>query len=252
MWCLWEKLVWPPTRISAYSALTLLPVPGRSSRVQSVGRWGGWWGGCFRMAHMLKDLVDYFKLEEINIDNWTFKLYYKVFRLQMWSYVLYLVYVKRIRICFDSDISLIWDQKNCLNHQFSKWQINDGLRQYLSDMSNVSNYVSEWVLGPRAATMSWINNRFYCIADRKSWHWIWEGTRILITDFSGLCGDLHGRSNNWNCQPVFWRSHQVIRNVHGEEVGWRRIGQFGLLRFALPTRGWDADVLHLPCPACTL
>ena len=30
------------------------------------------------MAHMLKDLVDYFKLEDINIDNWTFKLYYKV------------------------------------------------------------------------------------------------------------------------------------------------------------------------------
>ena len=27
---------------------------------------------------MLKDLVDYFKLEDINIDNWTFKLYYKV------------------------------------------------------------------------------------------------------------------------------------------------------------------------------
>ena len=26
---------------------------------------------------MLKDLVDYFKLEEINIDNWTFKLFYK-------------------------------------------------------------------------------------------------------------------------------------------------------------------------------
>ena len=26
---------------------------------------------------MLKDLVDYFKLDEINIDNWTFKLYYK-------------------------------------------------------------------------------------------------------------------------------------------------------------------------------
>ena len=34
------------------------------------------------MAHMLKDLVDYFKLEEINIDNWTFKLYYKVFCIQ--------------------------------------------------------------------------------------------------------------------------------------------------------------------------
>ena len=32
---------------------------------------------------MLKDLVDYFKLEEINIDNWTFKLYYKVCCLQM-------------------------------------------------------------------------------------------------------------------------------------------------------------------------
>jgi len=30
------------------------------------------------MAHMLKDLVDYFKIDEINIDNWTFKLYYKV------------------------------------------------------------------------------------------------------------------------------------------------------------------------------
>ena len=42
---------------------------------------------------------------------------------------------------------------------------------------------------------------------------------------------------------------RCIRNVHGEEVGWR-IGQFGLLRFALPTRGWDADVLHLP--ACSL
>jgi len=27
---------------------------------------------------MLKDLVDYFKLDEVNIDNWTFKLYYKV------------------------------------------------------------------------------------------------------------------------------------------------------------------------------
>lgn len=32
---------------------------------------------------MLKDLVDYFKLEEINIDNWTFKLYYKVTCLQI-------------------------------------------------------------------------------------------------------------------------------------------------------------------------
>ena len=32
---------------------------------------------------MLKDLVDYFKLEEINIDNWTFKLYYKVICLQI-------------------------------------------------------------------------------------------------------------------------------------------------------------------------
>ena len=32
---------------------------------------------------MLKDLVDYFKLEEINIDNWTFKLYYKVISLQV-------------------------------------------------------------------------------------------------------------------------------------------------------------------------
>jgi len=30
------------------------------------------------MAHMLKDLVDYFKLDDINIDNWVFKLYYKV------------------------------------------------------------------------------------------------------------------------------------------------------------------------------
>jgi len=30
------------------------------------------------MAHMLKDLVDYFRLDDINIDNWTFKLYYKV------------------------------------------------------------------------------------------------------------------------------------------------------------------------------
>jgi len=30
------------------------------------------------MAHLLSDLVSYFTLDEINIDNWTFKLYYKV------------------------------------------------------------------------------------------------------------------------------------------------------------------------------
>jgi len=30
------------------------------------------------MAHLLSDLAGYFKLDEINIDNWTFKLYYKV------------------------------------------------------------------------------------------------------------------------------------------------------------------------------
>jgi len=30
------------------------------------------------MAHLLSDLISYFKLDEINIDNWTFKLYYKV------------------------------------------------------------------------------------------------------------------------------------------------------------------------------
>ena len=41
----------------------------------SSGRAPG--GALVRMAHMLKDLVDYFKLEEINIDNWTFKLFYK-------------------------------------------------------------------------------------------------------------------------------------------------------------------------------
>ena len=30
------------------------------------------------MAHLLADLVSYFTLDEINIDNWVFKLYYKV------------------------------------------------------------------------------------------------------------------------------------------------------------------------------
>ena len=30
------------------------------------------------MAHLLSDLASYFNLDEINIDNWTFKLYYKV------------------------------------------------------------------------------------------------------------------------------------------------------------------------------
>ena len=30
------------------------------------------------MAHLLQNLKDYFVLEEINIDNWTFKLFYKV------------------------------------------------------------------------------------------------------------------------------------------------------------------------------
>ena len=29
------------------------------------------------MAHLLASLKDYFELEEINIDSWTFKLYYK-------------------------------------------------------------------------------------------------------------------------------------------------------------------------------
>ena len=30
------------------------------------------------MAHLLSDLVKYFAFDEINIDNWMFKLYYKV------------------------------------------------------------------------------------------------------------------------------------------------------------------------------
>jgi hypothetical protein len=30
------------------------------------------------MAHLLSDLANYFRLDEINIDNWTFKLYYNV------------------------------------------------------------------------------------------------------------------------------------------------------------------------------
>ena len=30
------------------------------------------------MAAILSDLANYFNLEETNIDNWTFKLYYKV------------------------------------------------------------------------------------------------------------------------------------------------------------------------------
>ena len=30
------------------------------------------------MAHLLTDIANYFNLDEINIDNWTFKLYYKV------------------------------------------------------------------------------------------------------------------------------------------------------------------------------
>ena len=30
------------------------------------------------MAHLLSDLANYITLDEINIDNWIFKLYYKV------------------------------------------------------------------------------------------------------------------------------------------------------------------------------
>ena len=30
------------------------------------------------MAHLLSDLANYITLDEVNIDNWTFKLYYKV------------------------------------------------------------------------------------------------------------------------------------------------------------------------------
>ena len=29
------------------------------------------------MAHLIASLKDYFELDEINIDSWTFKLYYK-------------------------------------------------------------------------------------------------------------------------------------------------------------------------------
>ena len=29
------------------------------------------------MAQLLSDLTKYFKFEEVNIDNWTFKLFYK-------------------------------------------------------------------------------------------------------------------------------------------------------------------------------
>ena len=30
------------------------------------------------MSHLLSDLASYITIDEINIDNWTFKLYYKV------------------------------------------------------------------------------------------------------------------------------------------------------------------------------
>merc|ERR1712012_1213968 len=48
----------------------------------SEGRSAGGLGGCLgsekgAMAHLLSDLAHYFKLDETNIDNWTFKLFYK-------------------------------------------------------------------------------------------------------------------------------------------------------------------------------
>ena len=43
-----------------------------------LGRRGGNTSPPHKMAHLLSDLANYFTLDEINIDNWTFKLYYKV------------------------------------------------------------------------------------------------------------------------------------------------------------------------------
>ena len=83
MWCSGEKLVWPPTNLELLVSYTA----SSGALLLSSGLRRGGWRRCswvVGMAHMLKDLVDYFKLEEINIDNWTFKLYYKVFCINMW------------------------------------------------------------------------------------------------------------------------------------------------------------------------
>ena len=245
MWCLGEELVWPPTDLGllgSYSA-------SGAQLLSSGGRRGGW-GRCswvVRMAHMLKDLVDYFKLEEINIDNWTFKLYYKVFLHQ------YVIKYSKHKL----DLRLLWfchlfvsiniGSENCFYHRF---QIDRSMMACFNICQKCqmcqTMFLNEWwTQGQRCPDKQQILLLCWQKADFgfeiKFWLWI----------ISGLCGDMHGRSNHWHCQPVLWRSHQVIRNVHGEKVGWWRKGQFGLLRFGLmpfwaPARGWDADVLHLP------
>ena len=112
---------------------------------------------------MLKDLVDYFKLEEINIDNWTFKLYYKVICLQIGP-------VWRVSknngdtFCFEDAKSLPIYQY----HTFA-WISLCFLCQISVSLSVkcVKRVMSEKLcfgtitVDPRT-TMSWINNNVYC------------------------------------------------------------------------------------------
>ena len=48
------------------------------SRLQSENKYNPLQGITIMASHILSDLVSYFTLDEINIENWVFKLYYKV------------------------------------------------------------------------------------------------------------------------------------------------------------------------------
>ena len=97
---------------------------------------------------MLKDLVDYFKLEEINIDNWTFKLYYKVNCLQIGP--VWRVSKNMPKACQSINITPLHEYRYvwCVRSVF----------QYLSNVSRVScqkNNVLERITVDSRATVSW-------------------------------------------------------------------------------------------------
>ena len=159
---------------------------------------------------MLKDLVDYFKLEEINIDNWTFKLYYKVICLQIEP-------VWRV-LKKNGDTFLFWRCPKLANLSISLLSMNIAMIlhcvrsvfQYLSNVSRVScqkNNVLERITVDPRATVSWINNNLYCsqlnfAQPNKRWQ-IWQKI-FQVSVVICMAGATIGIASQYFGDPIRW------------------------------------------------
>ena len=155
---------------------------------------------------MLKDLVDYFKLEEINIDNWTFKLYYKVCCLQIGP-------VWRVSkkngdtFCFEDAQSLPIYQYHtfawislCLLCQIS---VSVSVKCVKCVMSKKLCFGTITV-DPRT-TMSWINNNVYCSQlnfAQKRWQ-IWQKL-FQVSVVICMAGATIGIASQYFGDPIRW------------------------------------------------